>query len=131
MLANMRRFQALDLAADGRRARRLFSAALMSDTKWRRLFEAVQSGRGDLKRMTVKFINMDEPRPMRFPPSLEVPRPYVDTIEFGPIALRSIEWIEFAGDLTGMLQSIGRFPTEIREGRTRVVGYTHRSASVR
>lgn len=95
----------------------------MSDTKWRKLFKAVAEARLGLDQMTVKFIGVDEPRDMRFPPSLVCPLAYMDTIEFGPTELRAIEWLEFTADLSELLASVGRFPLAFSEGRTRVTGY--------
>lgn len=109
---------------EGRTARAGFAVAFMSDTKWRKLFDAVRNARRDLDRMTVKFIDADAPRQMHFPPSLVCPRPYMDTIEFGPVALRSIEWVEFRDDLSGLLQPIGQFPLTVVEAVTRITGYT-------
>ncbi len=79
----------------GRLARREFSQALMSDTKWRKLFEAVGEAGLSSEQILVKFIESDEPKRMCFPDlaALHPPRPYVDTIEFGPIELRAIEWL--------------------------------------
>ncbi|MGK9169809.1 hypothetical protein KXR53_26080 [Inquilinus limosus] len=113
----------LDPAAVGRLARARFSVALMSDSKWRKLLAAVRDGRDDINHVMVKFIDVDEPRRMRFPLSLSCPRAYADTIEFGPVELRAIEWIEFATDLTSLLDPIGRFPLELRDGQTRIIGY--------
>lgn len=66
------------------------------------MFEAIHSEHADLKEMTVKFIGAKKPCQMRFPPSLSCPRAYMDTIEFGPTELRSIEWVEFAADVSGI-----------------------------
>jgi hypothetical protein len=110
-------------AAMGRLAKARFAAAFMSDSKWRKLIAVVRDGHGSVDRVTIKFIDVDEPRQMRFPPSLSCPRPYIDTIEFGPLELRSIEWMEFATDLMDLLNPIARFPLELREGSTRVIGY--------
>jgi hypothetical protein len=119
----MSRPNTLDPLAEGRLAWRGFSAAFMSDTKWRKLLAAVRDAGLGLDEMTVKFVDVDEPRRMRFPPSLSCPSAYMDTIEFGPVALRSIEWLELAADLEPILQPLGRFPLEPSAGRTRITGY--------
>lgn len=95
----------------------------MSDTKWRMLIAAVRDARKDIRRVTIKFIDVASVLQMLFPPSLLCPWPHIDTIEFGPVELRAIEWMEFEADLTNLLDSIGRFPVELGDGRTRVVGY--------
>ena len=73
--------------------------------------------------MLVKFIDVDEPKRMRFPPSLACPLAYMDTIEFGPIALRSIEWLEFEADVEAPLTLLGKFPIEKSDRDSRLVGY--------
>jgi hypothetical protein len=79
-----------------RAARREFSHALMSDTKWRKLFAVLNVEGLGICQMLVKFIDVPEPRTMDLPRigALNVPRPYIDTIEFGPVEFRSIEWLE-------------------------------------
>ena len=110
-----------DATEMGRLARERFSAALMSDTKWRKLFGAVgQLGPGH---MIVKFIDLEEPRRMRFPPSLACPKAFMDTIEFGPVELRAIEWLELPINLAPILRPIGKFQLEPTPIGTRVIGY--------
>jgi hypothetical protein len=77
-------------------ARREFSHAHMSDTKWRRLFAALGEADLNLRQMVVKFVGVRDARVMAFPSTtaLHPPRPYIDTGEFGPIELRAIEWLE-------------------------------------
>lgn len=119
----MKKANILDPAAEGRLARARFNAAFMSDTKWRKLIEAVSDIDKGLSQMKLKFIDVIEPREMRFPPSLTCPHAYMDTIEFGPVELRTIEWMELAGDWATCLGSIGRFPVDVCDGRTRITGY--------
>lgn len=88
----------------GRVARSRFAAAFMSDTKWRKLFAVVREAHPDLDRVEVKFIDVENARQMRFPPSLDCPLAYMDTIEFGPTELRSIEWLEFQCDVSRSLE---------------------------
>lgn len=114
-----------DPRADGRRARRLFSTGLMSDTKWRKLFEAIaETCDPPLDHVVVKFIGVDEPKRMRFPFGLYPPRPYIDTLEYGPTELRAIEWLDVAGDIVDLLEPVGRFPVEWQGAYTRIIGYT-------
>ncbi|WP_232495075.1 hypothetical protein [Novosphingobium kaempferiae] len=88
------------------------------------MFEAIHSEHADLKEMMVKFIGVEKARQMRFPPSLSCPRAYMDTIEFGPTELRSIEWVEFVADVSRILAGLGQYPFSFENGRTRVTGYT-------
>lgn len=126
-------------------ARREFSSAHMSDTKWRKLFAALAGADLHLCQMVVKFIEGADARAMAFPskPALHPPRPYIDTGEYGPIELRAIEWLEIPAiarlsrphnvpaqqvvqDLDRVestLTSIGRFPIERSSEALRVVAY--------
>ncbi|MBV9883266.1 MAG: hypothetical protein JO276_09685 [Sphingomonadaceae bacterium] len=107
----------------GRLAREHFSSALMSDTKWRKLLTAIATAGLPLNHATVKFIDVVEPRVLRFPPSLDCHPAYMDTIEFGPVELRAIEWLDFPVDIEAVARPLGRFPLEIIAGGMRVVGY--------
>ena len=102
-------------------AREHFSVALMSDTKWRKLFGAIEDR--PFQHMIVKFIDVAEPRQMSFRPSLACPHAYMDTIEFGPVELRAIEWLELPIDLAQVVGPMGKFPLEQVSGGTRVIGY--------
>ncbi|WP_338664115.1 hypothetical protein VQH23_02895 [Pararoseomonas sp. SCSIO 73927] len=95
----------------------------MSDTKWRKLIRLVQDGHPDLREVVVKFIDVAEPRRLCFPFWLHPPRPYVDTYDAGPFALRAIEWMEFPLDLTDLLRMAGRFPLEVQDGRSTITAY--------
>lgn len=77
-------------------AKREFSSALMSDTKWRKLFLALSTVRAPEGQMLVRFLEVDEVRVMRIPSesALWCPLPYIDTFEYGPVELRAIEWLE-------------------------------------
>lgn len=112
-----------DPRAAGRLARANFSAAFMSDSKWRKLFATVGDARPDIDEMIVKFVDVVTPHRMRFPPDLRCPTPFMDTIEFGPTELRSIEWLELPADLRSVLEEVGKFPVAIMEDRTRITGY--------
>lgn len=126
-------------------ARRLFSHALMSDTKWRRLFTVLDEADVEVRRTIVKFIDVEVPKPMALPRRawLHPPHPFIDTPEFGPIELRAIEWLdmpavarlprgrnlpdrEIPQDIDGaaaVLTAHGRFPLERGADGLRVVGY--------
>ena len=112
-----------DPRAEGRLARSRFSAAFMSDTKWRKLFSTVERARPEIDEMVVKFIDVEAPHRMSFPPDLRCPWPFMDTFEFGWTELRAIEWLELAADLRGILEEVGKFPVTISENRTRITGY--------
>ena len=50
----------------------------------------------ELVQVCVQFIEMKTPQRMKLPTIgyEHVPWPYLDTIEFGPVELRSIAWLE-------------------------------------
>ncbi len=85
-----------ELQCISRRARREFSVALMSDTKWRKVFEAWAKLPVAETQMLVKFLDVPEARVMRLPDhgALWCPTPYIDSREYGPVELRAIEWLE-------------------------------------
>jgi hypothetical protein len=113
-----------------------FSGSLMSDTKWRKVFEAVRA-QPDIKRLVVRFVYGDREHEIGVP-SLQCPHAWADFFEFGPEPLREIEWLEIprryfpklsvAADqdveaLRRALDAIGRFPLEDTERGLRVVGH--------
>lgn len=128
------------------RARREYSHAHMSDTKWRKLFAALRESGLELARAEIKFVDVDEPKPMVFSGNWPwVPhQSYLDTIDFGGVAFREIEWLEFpavaritrlnnlpamevAQDLKAIaatINAIGRYPLVLREDALRLVGYS-------
>ena len=95
----------------------------MSDSKWRKALRAIAEAGVGVSEMMLKFIDVSEPKRMRFPPNLACPLPYMDTIEFGPTELRSIEWLEVEADIELLLTPLGKFPVEKSDGRSRLVGY--------
>ena len=127
-------------------ARRDFPHAHMSDTKWRKLFEGLAAAGVELRQMVVKFIDVAEPKVMAFPAAaaLHPPRPWIDTIEFGPVELRSIEWLEIpavarwrradnlpareiaqdVGAAAAALHALGRFPIQSDAKGLRILGYS-------
>ncbi|WP_411267529.1 DUF6678 family protein [Asticcacaulis sp. 201] len=79
-----------------RRVRSTTIGSLMSDTKWRKVFAAIQAHQElELRQCIIKFIDSPEERIGNPGACLHVPRPWVDTTSFGPIPLRSIEWLLF------------------------------------
>ena len=95
----------------------------MSDTKWRKAIRATSEAGLGVSEMLVKFIDVEEPKRMRFPPSLACPLAYMDTIEFGPTELRSIEWLELEADIEPLLAPLGKFPIKKSNRGSRLVGY--------
>jgi hypothetical protein len=125
-----------DLERLSRFTRQRYSRALMSDIKWRKFFAAV-NGSG----WHPSFVEV-----MRFPnqDNFWGPPQWVDTSEFGPIELRSIEWLMIPAivadrsnlggasssgvpqDLEAIrtaLSQAGQFPLEDVPEGLRIVGY--------
>jgi len=74
-----------------------FKTSLMSNTKWRKLFLAVQRLQLGLPICKLKWIFSDVPETLHTPTSktLYPPRPFIDSFEFEPFALCSIHCLEF------------------------------------
>ena len=135
-----------DLERLSRLTRREFGHAHMSDTKWRKLFDAVAQSGWEPSLVQIKFVGTAGPpeRMMRWPTanSFWGPRQWVDTVEFGPIELRSIEWLLIpalvtvgqAAGRTGVAQDldavmaavskVGRFPLERTAEGLKITGYS-------
>lgn len=121
-----------------------FRASLMSDTKWRKLFRALEPLQVHVCR--IKWIDSEEVVQLQMPSGADLspPRPYVDSSR-GPFALRLVEWLEFPREvvqwppaypgapLTGvrqqvdeahaLLESLGAFPMELTAGGLRIIGH--------
>nr|WP_155847942.1 hypothetical protein [Asticcacaulis benevestitus] len=116
----------------------------MSDTKWRKVFSAIQAHPElELRQCIFKFIESPEERIGNPGAGLYVPRPWGDTSSFGSIPLRSIEWLLFPRlaeyrnertiparhvrqDVQGamdILGGLGRLPLEMTERGLVVRGY--------
>ena len=76
----------------------------MSDTKWRKLFGLLDAEGLGICQVRIQFLEVSEPKLMALPTigALHTPHPYIDTIEFGPVEFRAIEWLE--------VPAISRFP---------------------
>jgi hypothetical protein len=136
-----------DLERLSRFTRQRFSHAIMSDTKWRKLFTAVDGSDWKPSLVAVKFVGSNEAEStyMRWPGpnSFWGPPQWVDTPEFGPIELRSIEWLlipstvvahglaglaehgtpQDQAAITAALERIGHFPLEDTPEGLKVTGY--------
>ncbi len=135
-----------ELERSSRIARRAFSHAFMSDTKWRKLFAVLEDRELGLCQMRVKFIEGPQPRTMSLPTmgAGHAPHPYIDTFEFGPVEFRAIEWLEIPAvvrlprpdnvpareinqdldRIEARLTSIGQFPIQRCGENLRVIGYS-------
>ncbi|WP_137930240.1 DUF6678 family protein [Mesorhizobium comanense] len=120
-----------------------YAASLMSNTKWRTLFEALESSGVDVKGIAVKFVGDDKEWSPVFP-DLYPPRSYVDLWPLNVYPLVEIEWIEFrrvvvvarpdnvppallsqdVDAIHAVLDATGkRFPIEVTDQGLRVVGH--------
>jgi hypothetical protein len=66
----------------------------MSNPKWRNLLQAVKEADVDIRQIVIKFVGVDGEKFVKGV-FLYVPHAFVDTLEFGPIPLIAIEWLEF------------------------------------
>ena len=119
-------------------------ASLMSDTKWRKLLAALDESGLELRRCIVKFVGDPGEKVLSRPAGLYPPRPWVDTFQFGPIPLRSIEWLLFprvaevrdpdrtiparhvAQDVDAaarIVEALARYPVELSERGLVIIGH--------
>jgi len=84
-----------ELNREGRAVRRETRASFMSDTKWRKVLAALKD-HPELGacQCVVKFVGQPEEHSLGNI-GLYSPRPWIDTHAFGPVPLRSIEWMLF------------------------------------
>ncbi|BCG84828.1 hypothetical protein MesoLj113c_09380 [Mesorhizobium sp. 113-3-9] len=120
-----------------------YSASLMSNTKWRTLFKALENSGVDIKGIAVKFVGDSEEWSPVFP-GLYPPHAYVDLWPLNVHPLVEIEWIEFRrivmktrpnnvppallpqdiDAIRKVIEATGkRFPLEATEQGLRVVGH--------
>ncbi|WP_420415459.1 DUF6678 family protein [Roseibium sp.] len=116
--------QNVHVRKDGCVSRENYSRAFMSDTKWRLLIQTLAQHGVTQTIVIVKFIDVDQPKEISFPPSLYCPTSWMDTFQFGPVELCSIEWMKFDCDVSEPLIKTGKkFPIEVIDGETIVTGY--------
>ena len=85
-----------ELDDEGRKVARSTRASLMSDTKWRRVFQAInQDPELGIRQCVFKFLELDEERIANPLVDFWSPHPWLDSTSFGPFPLRSIEWLLF------------------------------------
>ena len=94
----MKKNQPVDMMALRLKAKKhaveTYSASLMSNTKWRTLFGALEASAVEVNDLSVKFIGDDyEYSPVN--PGLYPPYAYVDLWPLNVYPLVEIEWIEF------------------------------------
>jgi len=116
----------------------------MSDTKWRKVFGLLDA-RPDLSQLQwfFKFVESDAEREGSAIAGLYPPWPWIDSSSFGPIPLRSIEWLllprvaEYRWDRTiptrykdqdvdeafRALSVLGKLPLELTERGLIIRGY--------
>lgn len=118
------------------------AASLMSDTKWHKLFSVVATF-PSIKHYLLKFIRDAAEIPGTGWLNGQAPHAFTDTLQFGPIYLREIEWLEFPAliprrpseavqqadhfqDIEALeraLSVIGKFPIERTPRGLRIVGH--------
>jgi len=133
-----------ELLRDDKIVLRQSRAALMSDTKWRKLIGALDRPDLRLTQCVWKIIGRDDEVTGHLPKgaSLYLSRPWIDTLDFGPMSLRSIEWLLLPSfsepghrrqDIEAaeqIISALGHYPLETEPRGVRVLGYL-RSHSAR
>jgi hypothetical protein len=129
-----------ELRREGRLVRRHTRASLMSDTKWRKLFTALD-GAGLALQGLWKFLGRDDAVSGGMGGGLYPPWPWIDTSSFGPVPFRSIEWLWIprrtawgrkAQDVdraAGIISELGRYPVEVNERGLLIRGYLGKAPS--
>ena len=133
-----------ELEREGRAIRAHTRASLMSDTKWRRLLAALDDPALDLRQCVIKFVGDTVERTISKSFGLHLPCAWVDSFAFGPIPLRSIEWLLFPrvalhdrGDpsfpkqriaqdvdlAADIISGLGRYPLELSERGLLITGH--------
>ena len=87
-----------ELERDRRTASRDYGGSVMSNSKWRVIFEALSTAELEIQQITAKFIGVQEEKRMQLPWLKWTPRPYIDSIEFGPFPIVGIEWIDIPAE---------------------------------
>ncbi len=143
----MRKNQPVDMMALRSEAKKFaaenYAASLMSNTKWRTLFKALEESSVDVKGMAVKFIGEDREWSLVHP-GLYPPHAYIDLRPLNVYPLVEIEWVEFRRiverqrpdnvpaervpqDIDAIRSAIERtgkrFPLEVSDNAIRVVGH--------
>jgi hypothetical protein len=133
-----------ELEQEGRLIRKHTRASLMSDTNWRKLLSAFDTPELQLQQCIVKFVGIADGKVMRRPVGLFPPRPWIDTAEFGPIPLRSTQWMLFpriaehergnrsvpSGQVeqdvdaaARIVDALGKYPAQLSERGLLIVGH--------
>jgi hypothetical protein len=145
---NQMRRNAIDLGADADRERpalrREFRSALMSDTKWRKVFAALAGPECSLKQGIFQFFRAATERRMALPSEAMLADRWVqDSVEVGPYSYASILWLELPTqaiplgmeqvpaawidqDITRArraIEALGQMPVAETDRGLRVIGY--------
>lgn len=82
-----------ELAGARRRARRDHAGSVMSNTKWRLVFELLATPEVAIQQIIVKFVDVEGERRTTVPWDYGT-REFIYSGEFGPYPLVGLEWIE-------------------------------------
>lgn len=107
-----------ELNRDRRETVRSYSSSLMSNAKWRAVFSVLRSDHLGIRQIITKFIGSDETKVMGLP-WLSAPHAFVDSLEFGPLPLIGIEWIEVPA--MAVFQRGNGLPAEVQPQDTAAV----------
>lgn len=131
------------------------AASLMSDTKWYKLFATLDRADLVLNQVIIKFVDVDKEYAIRKPGLVSLYKEgFVETFDFGSVALRDIEWIEFPeaaevpdssrddqgrvpspvvmqdiAKAEALLTAVGQFPMERTARGLRITGHVRRATA--
>jgi hypothetical protein len=129
-----------ELKREGRLVRGHTRASLMSDTKWRKLFAALDVSGLKLRGLW-KVVGRDDAVPGDMRGGLHLSWPWIDTIMFGPMPFRAIEWLwiprrtawgrrlQEVDQAAEIISGLGRYPIEVNERGLLVRGYLGKTPS--
>ena len=118
-----------DMAAHETRLDRLiagsFSASYMSNSKWRRLFLALEQSDVPIPKLRWKFVGREEPVTGATPDESCLGTQYITRTSFSAFPYKEIEWVEIPElkELPPAALAVGLFETETCSGGVRVYGY--------
>lgn len=107
---------------------------MMSDTLWRKLFRAFDGSDLPVRQARLKLFDIEGVHVIRTPGRADFRRSgrYIETAELGPIAFRTIEWLEvpvFGGTkqdlvrIERLLARVAVFPMMHTDDTLRIVGH--------
>ena len=133
-----------ELAKVDRIIREQTQVSFMSDTKWRKVISCLNKPEFELKVCVAQFLDTGGEHILQFPLRLDAPRPWFDSFEYGPIPLRSVQWLliphlvsikrgnmgvpdgqakQNTMAVSAALATLGKIPVQVTERGLRITGH--------